>query len=552
LPHAVVHPARYDDFLISTKSNPQLALIASRYAALGRSLLLRLETGPNTFASISARAWITAFGAAVLLVFLLRTAWVSEDAYISFRVVSNFLSGYGLRWNTADRVQVFTDPLFVGLVTLVTWIGMDVYFATVAVSLVLTFAAFFLLAANATEFGVGILTAVLLFSKGFMDFSISGLENPATHCALAAYVFVYWRRRDPFWLSLIAALAVTNRTDTVLLFLPSLAITYFQAGPKAWKRILWGWSPFIFWSLFSLFYYGFLFPNTAYAKLHTGIPESDLLNQGIVYFINAIRCDTVTILAIAFGLVVAWLAREWLLGAGVVLYLIYIVRVGGDFMSARFFTAPLILSVAILVRHWRPQPVLAAGTIAVIAGLGMSIPSPTITSANTEFSTVAHPLDVGGIADERGYYYQGAGLLRYHRYVLWPDTGGSFIGHDLKVKGVKVFVVGNIGYIGYQAGPAVHIIDPFGLGDALLARLPVKPGLWRIGHFERELPAGYVDTITTGFNKISDPNIAEYYRHLQTVISGHLWTSRRVKEIFLFNIGYYEHLLPKYHDAPAQ
>ncbi|HEY1216644.1 MAG TPA: hypothetical protein VGE93_23715, partial [Bryobacteraceae bacterium] len=96
---------------------------------------------------------MTVAGAAILLVFLLRTAWVSEDAYISFRVVSNFLSGHGLRWNIADRVQVYTDPLFVGLVTVVTWLIRDVYFAAVAVSLMLTFAAFFLLAANATEIG---------------------------------------------------------------------------------------------------------------------------------------------------------------------------------------------------------------------------------------------------------------------------------------------------------------------------------------------------------------------------------------------------------------
>lgn len=493
---------------------------------------------------------MTVAGAAILLVFLLRTAWVSEDAYISFRVVSNFLSGHGLRWNIADRVQVYTDPLFVGLVTVVTWLIRDVYFAAVAVSLMLTFAAFFLLAANATEIGVATLTAILLFSKGFMDFSISGLENPATHCALAAYVFVYWRRRDPFWLSLIAAFAATNRTDTVLLLLPSLAVTYFQAGPRAWKKILWGWSPFIAWSLFSLFYYGFLFPNTAYAKLHTGIPSSELLRQGIVYCINAVRCDTVTIFAIALGLLIAYMAREWLLAAGVVLYLIYIVRVGGDFMSARFFTAPLILSAAIIARHWRPQPVLAVGTLALIVGLGMSVPTPTITSANASYA-VPYAIDGGGIADERAFFYSGAGLLRYRRDVLWPDTPWAHQGYDVKAKGIKVYVVGYIGYLGYEAGPGVHIIDPYGLGDALLARLPVKPGSWRVGHYERELPAGYEETITTGFNKIRDPNIAEYYNHLHTVISGHLWTARRFKEIILFNTGYYEHLLPKYHDAAA-
>ncbi len=50
------------------------------------------------------------------------------------------------------------------------------------------------------------------------------------------------------------------------------------------------------------------------------------------------------------------------------------------------------------------------------------------------------------------------------------------------------------GFVGYFAGPDVHIIDIYALGDALLARLEVvdyKP--WRIGHFQRDLPNGYID-----------------------------------------------------------
>ena len=38
-------------------------------------------------------------------VVLVRTAWVSDDAYITFRTVDNFLAGYGLRWNVGERVQ---------------------------------------------------------------------------------------------------------------------------------------------------------------------------------------------------------------------------------------------------------------------------------------------------------------------------------------------------------------------------------------------------------------------------------------------------------------
>src|SRR6476659_2026752 len=41
-----------------------------------------------------------------------RTAWMSDDAFISARTVYNVLHGYGLRWNVDERVQTFTHPLW--------------------------------------------------------------------------------------------------------------------------------------------------------------------------------------------------------------------------------------------------------------------------------------------------------------------------------------------------------------------------------------------------------------------------------------------------------
>ena len=36
------------------------------------------------------------------------TAWLTEDAFITFRTVDNFINGYGLTWNTGERVQAYT------------------------------------------------------------------------------------------------------------------------------------------------------------------------------------------------------------------------------------------------------------------------------------------------------------------------------------------------------------------------------------------------------------------------------------------------------------
>ncbi|MDP7573157.1 MAG: hypothetical protein QF391_16270, partial [Myxococcota bacterium] len=50
-------------------------------------------------------------GAAVLSV-VIAQAWVSDDAFITFRVIDNFVHGYGLRWNVDERVEVYTHPLW--------------------------------------------------------------------------------------------------------------------------------------------------------------------------------------------------------------------------------------------------------------------------------------------------------------------------------------------------------------------------------------------------------------------------------------------------------
>lgn len=60
---------------------------------------------------------------------------------------------------------------------------------------------------------------------------------------------------------------------------------------------------------------------------------------------------------------------------------------------------------------------------------------------------------------------------------------------------------GAIGMLGYYAGPRLHIVDPPPLGDPLLARLPAKRP-WYPGHFDRELPAGYMESVRNRGNVI--------------------------------------------------
>jgi len=105
----------------------------------------------------------------------------------------------------------------------------------------------------------------------------------------------------------------------------------------------------------------------------------------------------------------------------------------------------------------------------------------------------------------------------------------------------------SIGYLGYFAGPSVFIIDQYALADPLLARLPIpNPKEWRIGHFIREVPEGYVESLVTGSNRLADPDLAEYYAKLKLITAGKIFDPERLKTILEMNLGKYDRLIENY------
>ncbi|MBI5266361.1 MAG: hypothetical protein HY851_03930, partial [candidate division Zixibacteria bacterium] len=182
-----------------------------------------------------------AVGLLVFTVVLLRTAWVCDDAYISFRTIDNFVLGYGLRWNVDERVWSFTNPLWVLVVSAVYVFTHEMYFTSIFLSIGLAIATLAILdkglsrslAVTALIFGV------FTFSKAFIDYSTSGLENVMTHLLLAMFLVIWltgqMSHRRLFWLSLVASLATLNRMDTILLLLPALAVAWWQV--RSWSAV---------------------------------------------------------------------------------------------------------------------------------------------------------------------------------------------------------------------------------------------------------------------------------------------------------------------------
>jgi arabinofuranosyltransferase len=355
-------------------------------------------------------------------------------------------------------------------------------------------------------------------------------------------------------MALLAGLLAITRLDTVLLTGPVLL---WRAYPHWRERRLWaglavGFAPLFLWELFSIVYYGFPFPNTYYAKLAAGIPAWALARQGMGYCLSVLNQDPITVLTLGGGLVMPFLLgarRLWPVAAGLLLYSLYVVRAGGDFMLGRFFAAPFVGAVVVLVTGLRPllaeRGVALFAPAALVLALGVTItPRPTLKSDGSyalPSPNGEHPFDDRGISDERAYYYPNMGLLHVARDKNMPSDQRVIEGQALQPG--KVSRRWAAGTIGWGAPPRAIILDELALSDPLLARLPAIRNKWRIGHLARRVPDGYVATLETGKNQLADKGLAQIWDRLSLVVTGPLWSWSRFQAIAWLNSGRYRPLI---------
>jgi arabinofuranosyltransferase len=493
----------------------------------------------------------------VYAVLVVRTAWVMDDAYISFRCVDNLVHGFGLRWNTFERVDAFTNPLWTLVLSAFVAVTREVYYTGLLLQIALSVAAFVILVMSFARTNVTAVIAfvILAFSKAFVDYSTSGLENPLSHLLLVLFAWTYFRdtRENALWRQVgLASLALVNRLDLVWLLLPCLALsvtTVARRSPRrAWRDVAVGLAPLVAWELFSLFYYGALIPNSALAKLTSHAASELVAWHGWSYYRDSLQADPVTLVVSVLGLsfaLVAGSARARAMAAGLGLTLVYIARVGGDHMSGRFFSVPLLVAAILLV-----ELELSRDSLALLAGaVGLSSWAAGFPTLNESYSSL-RPGTMHDINDYRREWYPSTGLLSRSLTARGPDHEWVNIGKQAKEHPGDVPIWGGIGFAGYYAGPRVRVLDPLGLSDPLLARLPIPDGrhesYFKMGHFHRSIPDGYLETVRDGRNEIRHPALHAYYDKVAFITQGPLWSGRRILEIFRWNLGAYDGLLEDY------
>ena len=396
----------------------------------------------------------------------------ADDAFISYRYASNLVSGEGLVFNPGERVEGYSNLLYVLLVSagLVFLNDDQAYGFSVAINLLLTVLTYlaFLWIARRTLRGHRPLLAVALFSltPTVWIWTGSGMETPL----VLLLVVLTWGalevgletgdRRAGWALGALAAVAVLSRADGFLI--PLLAAGFCLLRGRRRLALQIGVAAALTLALlvaWRLWYYGYPLPNTYYVKVSGDL--SDRLSSGLE---TLWQVGTQQGLLVHVGILagyVAWafsqrgrdaferLPFEVCFGIAWVCYFVY---VGGDALFDRFLVPIFPLGVFLALRwsqEWSGKQLATTRLVLLLVALGAAHLTPFF-------------------ADHRMAYLSG----KYDRWVT--------LGRHLRAQHPDaVLAIDAAGKVPFFSG--LRTIDMLGLNDEHLAHSKARPS-FRVGH----------------------------------------------------------------------
>lgn len=473
--------------------------------------------------------------------------WMSDDGLIVLRTVRNILAGNGPVFNIGERVEANTSTLWQYLIVAFSWVpGMRLEDVAMWLALIFTVIAAVVgtIAAGrlwgqhmVLPFGIIIYLAL----PPARDFATSGLEWGLSLAWLAVWfaLLVRWaedseRTSALYWLAFWAGLSWLVRPELAL-YGGLTGVLLLALNRRNWRRIggiLAAALPLPgAYEIFRMGYYGLLTPHTAVAKS----ASESAWRTGAVYVWDTMRPYGLWLpLIVAFGFG-AWFVYQragkqalvaiLAFGCGA-LHLIYVVKVGGDFMHGRMVLLPLF---AMLL------PVMAVPLTVVtgVATTGLVIWAGLVIQRSHDLGF--DPFDKNPITltivDEREFWTavllrESGNPPRYAEDFLasdmmtnWTDVWDKALIDDSRTAALSLILVQedpnvfqweprsrmtgedaqtdlgqmpitayhvNLGMTGMNASLDARVLDSVGLTTPLAARQPREPG-GRIGH-DKHLP----------------------------------------------------------------
>ena len=312
------------------------------------------------------------------------TQWhINDDAFISFRYAKNLAAGRGLVYNPGELVKGYTNFLW----TMIIALGIKIGQSPVALSLVLGILFFLgtmLLCLKISSILTDNLLlrllplALLASSKTAINWATGGLETSLCSFLLLSGIFFFLKNKlkeystqNTILQSLSFTLAMMTRPDAALItavFSISFMVDSFRKTTvkESLRRMIFLAAPFLLiylpYFLWRYNYYGFLFPNTFYAK-NAGKTHFKLGFLYLKYFFRNYPLFWIIPAAAAVYYAASRLIRKRTVqiipGAlplifSLLLFFFYIFKVGGDFMSFRFMAPVFPVFYFLIVISIRP------------------------------------------------------------------------------------------------------------------------------------------------------------------------------------------------------
>lgn len=402
--------------------------------------------------------------------------WTSDDAFISFRYARAAALGDGLVFNPGERVEGMTNFLWTLFFIPAEALGANPEIVSWILG-VLCYGGLLLLLRSA-GLALTAFVAFTLFHHGHV-FATSGLETSLFTLLVTAGLVCLDQKRERAGF-LFLSLAILTRPDGVVFYAAGAVFAFWTARKEPGdgligraRRLIGAHAAFGLllpvWILKSL-YYGDILPNTFYAKSAVLAYPS----QGLEYL--RLFAASYWLLSLSALLFLVW-PRTWakagLFAGACVLWLAYVLYVGGDFMYARFVVPAIPAAFILMNRVLRDSP--AASRFFFLA-LALSLafrPDP-----------FAKSFLVGQISEEHQIY------TRSGRKIL--ASAARDLRDPLLFSGVRVGFVGAQAAFLYYWYPLYGIEAETGLTDRALARTPLNER-GKIGH-EKQASFAYLQS----------------------------------------------------------
>ncbi len=421
-----------------------------------------------------------------------RFAWLCDDAFISFRYARNLSLGRGLVFNAGERVEGFTNLLWTLLLSGGMAAGVEPEsFSMVAgilfmtLTLLLVYVTALRLFRRPGTYAVSLATAGLAAHRHFAIFATSGLETAMFTFLCTATIctaLLATRPRHYYLLGFAGTLASLTRPEGLLFYGFALLFCLWNQEDGAMKRLGAALLPGILLlvpvCIWKIIYYGSIVPNTFYAKASHGPGWQ----QGAFYVLLYFRSYWPLVLALLSLVVMAAIPRpssvvnrsnqpaSLLILFTSTTYLLYVARVGGDFMFARFcipITPLLLLGLEMALTSLPPRR--SSTLLSWLIPLGIYLfPYPEGLLYRGQDQN-----GIRGIVEERDWYPpEWISEARRQGQVLNPVLAGSDVRSEF---------VGAQAMLVYYSDLPYALESVAGLTDLQVARMP-PPADSRVGH----------------------------------------------------------------------